>query len=100
MYDGEKNPFYGKTHSDETKIKISQASKSRLAGIKKSEEHKRKMRESSPNKIRVSVDGVVYESFSEASATLGVSRKTISNRAKNPNFPNYLIIEEVEVGKV
>lgn len=99
-YGGEKNPFYGKKHSDEAKRKISQANKGRLAGIEKSEEHKRKMRESSPTNVKVSVDGAIYKSFSEASLALGINRKTISNRARNPNFPNYLIIEEVEVGKV
>lgn len=94
-YDGEKNPFYGKKHSVETKRKISQANKGRLAGAPKTEEQKRKMRESSPRKVKVSVDGIIYQSFSEASLSLGIKRKTISNRARNPNFPNYLIIEEV-----
>lgn len=100
MYDGEKNPFYGKKHSIETKRRISQANEGKLAGIPKTEDQKRKMRESSPRNVKVSVDGVIYQSFSEASRSLGINRKTVSNRARNPNFPNYLIIEEVWVGKV
>ena len=31
---GDKNPFYGKTHSDEAKVKVSQANKGRLVGEK------------------------------------------------------------------
>ena len=95
IFYGEENGFFGKKHSVETKRKISQANKGRLAGAPKTEEQKRKMRESSPRKVKVSVDGIIYQSFSEASLSLGIKRKTISNRARNPNFPNYLIIEEV-----
>lgn len=39
---GEKNPFYGKTHSEETRRKISKS----LKGVKHSEESRRKMSES------------------------------------------------------
>jgi len=35
---GEKNPFYGKKHTEETRKKMSEAQK----GVPKSEEHKKK----------------------------------------------------------
>jgi len=48
---GEKNGFYGKKHSDETKNKIS---KKRM-GIKPS------------NRVKLSIDGKIYDSYGDAS---------------------------------
>jgi len=41
---------------------------------------------------KVSIDGVEYESESQASEKLGISRKMISCRIKNDNFPTYVKI--------
>jgi hypothetical protein len=38
----------------------------------------------------VKIDGVVYESMSEASRKLGIDRKTIAGRLNSPSFENYL----------
>ena len=45
---GERNSFYGMTHSKETKRKISEANKGRLKGIPKSEETRKKMSVNNP----------------------------------------------------
>lgn len=42
---GEKNSFYGKQHTNETRLKISVANKGKLKGIPKSIEQRRKMSE-------------------------------------------------------
>lgn len=65
---GSKNPFFGKTHSDET-----------IAKLKKK----------NPTTQKVVIDDVEYSSMLEASKVLQVHSNTITNRVKNPKFPNY-----------
>lgn len=79
----EKNPFKGKTHTDEVKQRISEANKK-----PKSEETKKKISETlkgnKPNNMRqVEIDGVVYESLTEASRQLNLSLSTVKNRLKS-----------------
>ncbi|MBC8427376.1 MAG: hypothetical protein H8D97_00645 [Proteobacteria bacterium] len=76
---GINNGFFGKTHSDETKLKF----KDRIH----SEETKIKMRKK--KEINVVVDGIFYDSFLKAAEVLKVSDSTIARRVKNSNFPNY-----------
>lgn len=45
---GERNSFYGMSHTEETKRKISEANKGRLKGIPKSEETRRRMSVNNP----------------------------------------------------
>lgn len=85
---GENNGFYGREHSEESKQKISRANKVKLKGIPKSEEHKKKMSESSPRKKKIIVDGIVYLSLTLAEQETGISRKTLANRANNEKFKN------------
>jgi group I intron endonuclease len=56
---GELNPFYGKKHSDDTKQRISEAKKNQHL--------------LPPNTRKVEVDGMVYESLTEASRQLNIS---------------------------
>ena len=70
----DKNPFYNKKHSKETKEKISQ---SRLGKYNGNQE-----------KI-VIVEGKEYKSLSETAKVFGVVPATILNRIKSKNYPNY-----------
>jgi hypothetical protein len=64
---GEKNPFFGKHHNEETKRKISEKNMGR-----KNEAQSKK----------VLYDGIIYESAVECGRKLGISHVTISYRAK------------------
>jgi hypothetical protein len=76
---GVKNPFYGKTHSNETKKKLSEARK----GIK-------------PANIRkIEIDNVVYEGLNNASIATGIKGTTIWHRinSKNKKYENYKYLD-------
>lgn len=77
---GDKNPFYGKTHSEETKKKLSEAGKGRIP----------------PNRIPITVDGVHYESYGDASKALELAVTVVRWRclSKNIKFNNYVINAE------
>ena len=78
-YTGEKNSFYGKTHSDATKEKISTALKGR------------------PNlrdRKRITVDGNTYHSLTEAARVLNMNASTLAHRARSVNYPNVYYIED------
>lgn len=93
-YAGSLNHFYGKKHTEESRRKISKSLKGKLKGIPKTEEQKRKMRESSPNRISVEYKGKQYSSITEASKDLKISRHTIKKRAKSKEskYSEYKII--------
>ena len=82
---GEKNPFYGKHHSEETILKIKEKSKGRLP----------------PNTIKISIDGNIYISITEAARQLNLVASTVLWRlkSKNPKFDNYkyLDIEDISM---
>jgi hypothetical protein len=74
----EKNPFYNKTHTDETRKKLSE-----LRMGKK------------PSNIRmVSIDGNIYNGLKEASSFTGIKETTIWHRinSKNKKYENYKYI--------
>jgi group I intron endonuclease len=79
----ENNPFKGKTHSDEHKLKLKESNSK-----PKSEEHKRKISETlkgnKPGNMRkITINNVSYESLSEAARQLGLSLSTVKNRLKS-----------------
>ena len=82
---GEKNPFYGKHHSEETILKIKEKNKGRLP----------------PNTIKISIDGNIYISITEAARQLNLVASTVLWRlkSKNPKFDNYkyLDIEDISM---
>lgn len=76
---GEKNGMYGKTHSDEAKQKMSKAKKGKTL----SEDHKRKLSESrkgekNGNSKKVEINGIVYNTCTEAAHTFSVPKSRIS----------------------
>lgn len=74
--EGSRNSFYGKKHSKETIDKL------------KSIAHKKPI-----NTKKVSVDGNIYDSSSDASKVVGCCMCTIHNRCKSKKFLNYFYIE-------
>ncbi len=94
---GDKNPFYGKKHSEETRKKQSQLKKEYLAA--RSEEEKaawrKKVSDNSTVKRKVVVDGVTYESMTLAARAIGVPHQSIYNRirSKSPQFAGYEYLE-------
>lgn len=82
--------MHGKTHTKETKARMSAAHKGRTH----SEDSKELMRINNANKSGIMIDGIKYISMSEASRVLGISRTTITSRVNNPKFKNYLRCSE------
>jgi hypothetical protein len=100
-FDGKNNPFYGKTHSDETiqklrdklvseetRKKMSISAKKRGSNNKghvKTKETIRKLRENSPNSKQILhlESGIVYCSMKEASRQCGIASRNIFNHCNN-----------------
>ena len=74
---GEKNSFYGKRHTAETKTKLSAA-------------HKGKRSLSYCKKVKI--DNVIYDAIADAARALGKHVTVISYRCKSKSFPNYEIL--------
>jgi len=97
MYIGENNPFYGKSHSEETKEKIRTA---RL-GKSLSKEHKGKLRAAyNPDRfykkvIKMNINGTVelafFNSVSDAAKSVNISQGSLSNclRGKTKTCANF-----------
>ncbi len=80
---GENNPFYGKTHTEETKKKIgsreySKGEKHHFYG--KTTKTSFKEGKDHPRSQQVMIDGIEYGSLTQASKLLGMSRETIKKR--------------------
>jgi len=89
-FSGENNPFYGKSHTKETRKLIS--NRPYMRGVKH-HWHKKPTKTSfkcgfdHPNSISVIINGKTYGSISQASSHLGISRFLIL-RHHNPIFVN------------
>lgn len=69
------NPFFGKLHSEETKMKLSEKRKGKKP----------------TNMTQVEIDNIIYESLAEASRQTGIPSPTILWRikSKNKKYENY-----------
>jgi group I intron endonuclease len=109
---GEKNPMFGKRHSEETRKKIAEKAKGRavseqakakisekLKNRQFSESHIEKMRLAGKgnkngignkgNRKKCKIDGVIYDSTQLASQALGITANAIQKRCVNPKYPNF-----------
>ena len=77
---GEKNSFYGKHHTDETKEKIS---KQRRGKVPK-------------NAKKVFYGGIIYDSANECAKKIGINYLTVCYRARNNIYGFYYIDENPE----
>jgi len=87
----ENNPFRGKTHTNEVKQKIKE-----INSKPKSEEHKRKISETLKgnkpgNMVQVEIEGILYESITDAVVKTGINMSTLRNRikSKSEKYKNY-----------
>lgn len=76
---GANNSFYGKHHTEETKNKL----------------RNRNIVYNPPNKKKISIDGVIYESCAAAARALGVSSSLITYRVRMKH-PNYHIVTSID----
>lgn len=77
---GEKNPFFGKEHTDETKLKIANRHKQTYENATIEEKHKLK-----PNMRAVIIDGRYFISIAEAARFMDVCTALIIFRIKSKN---------------
>ncbi len=82
---GENNPFYGKTHTEETKEKL------REIAIARNTDPTYKH----PQARGVMADGIKYKSLSACAKALGKVPATILNRIRSKNYPGYFYIDEM-----
>lgn len=75
---GEKNPFYGKSHSEETREKIRLKATGRESTAMKS----------------VSIDNTIYPSYTHASNAMNISLTTVRHRclSDNDKFKNWILL--------
>jgi len=76
---GIKNPFHGKTHSEEAKQKMK-------AAIKEN----RKEGWLPGNARKISIDGVVFNSLKECCLTIGLSATAMIGRLKSDKYPTWV----------
>lgn len=78
---GVENPFYGKTHSEETRKRLREVHLGRINNVQN---------------LLVSIDGVIYRSYTEAAKSVGCSVGTIRNRVSSDKFPNYISVDKCQ----
>lgn len=100
---GERNSFYGKEHSEESKSKMREALQGRPSSFKgktQSEDVKRKISEQNKGKSSaerckpIMIRGKRYESISEAAAAGVATRRIIRAKCNDPAQTEWFFIEE------
>lgn len=91
------NPMFWYTHTKDSRKKMSEANK----GIPKSREHRKKLSEANKGKKPVNskpveINGVIYESMTDAAIKTGINMSTLRNRIKSKNFEGYKLYETAD----
>lgn len=73
---GKNNPFYNKKHSKKTIEKLRNKNKNRKP----------------PNTQKCEINGIIYESLTDASVANGVVCATVTNRIKSKKYPNWKFV--------
>ncbi len=92
---GANNGMYGKTHTQETKAKMSEKKKgcnNPLYGKKRSEEFKEKMRErfvgnKNPSAVQIECEGCIYETMKAFGEAYNISKSTVQYWIRNNKIP-------------
>lgn len=85
-------------HKERVGPKISEGlkGKKQRLGHTNSKEHRKRISESLKGKVhqrfKVSIQGIIYQSSTEASILLGISGSTINRRIKSDKYPEYIRI--------
>lgn len=95
---GKNNPFYGKKHTEETRQKLSQKAKERLAdpnnnpryGYRYTDEDRAKHRESKRKFGRpFMADGIMYQTLSEAATKYNLTKQAIKHRIDSDSYKDW-----------
>ena len=87
---GENHPWFGRNHSEESKLKISQ----RRKGIK-NPNHSEYMKKNNPRNLLVSINGRIFDSIQQASDELNLPRHVVKNKLNSLKFPNWIKIKNL-----
>lgn len=80
MRTGERNSFYGKTHSVETKDLL----------------RKQKLGKKPANALKTSAEGKVFNSGAEAAVFFNISNGTVSHRVRSKNYPEWFYLKKTD----
>lgn len=83
-FKGSGNSFYGKTHSESAKAKIADRDYAKQTG------------KGNPKSKRVEIDGIVFDTVTDAAKTLGINGNTLRDRIRGRTatpYPSYRYIE-------
>ena len=87
---GENHPWFGRKHSEETKLKISEKRK----GIK-NQKHSDFMKENNPRNLIISINGVIFESIQKAANFLKIPRHIVKTRLNSNNHPDWVKLKKL-----
>ena len=93
---GNKNPMYGKFHSNITKEKIKNANMGSVPynkGTKKTIEEKERDIYAQKTRKIISFNGVIYESIRDCARKLNINQGCVQYRVKKNSFPECYIVD-------
>jgi group I intron endonuclease len=82
---GENHPWFGRKHSEDSKLKISEKRK----GIK-NPSHSEFMKKNNPRNLSITINGRKFDSIQQASEELNIARHVVKTRLNSINHPNWI----------